>query len=210
MTQQRLLFIGDSITAWGRFEDPEQLGNNYVRIIRDRLATGAPAVLPEIINKGIDGNRITDLADRWREDVLQLDPDFLSISIGINDVWRQLDQAFGDQVKPDQFEQIYDRLLNESRAQTDATIILLEPTIIEENIHSKGNERLKAYLAVVERLAKKYDCILVPTHQACLAYLAENLDVPLTIDGVHMTSTGNELMAKTWLEAVSRGNLSFN
>lgn len=203
MTQQRLVFIGDSITEWGRFEDPLDLGDNYVRIIRDLLAIESPEMFPEIINKGIGGNRISDLAERWQEDVIALNPDWLSISIGINDVWRQLDNPDMEQIYPDQFERIYDQLLKEVKNQTDATIILMEPTIIEEEIHSRGNELLKAYLQATHRLAEKYACILVPTHQAFLDVLATGLDVPLTIDGVHMSSTGNQLMAKTWLETVS-------
>lgn len=203
MTQQRLVFIGDSITEWGRFEDPLDLGDNYVRIIRDLLAIESPEMFPEIINKGIGGNRISDLAERWQEDVIALNPDWLSISIGINDVWRQLDNPDMEQIYPDQFERIYDQLLKEVKNQTDATIILMEPTIIEEEIHSRGNELLKAYLQATHRLAEKYACILVPTHQAFLDVLATGLDVPLTIDGVHMSSTGNQLMAKTWLETVA-------
>lgn len=203
MTQQRLVFIGDSITEWGRFEDPLDLGDNYVRIIRDLLAIESPEMFPEIINKGIGGNRISDLAERWQEDVIALNPDWLSISIGINDVWRQLDNPDMEQIYPDQFERIYDQLLKEVKNQTDATIILMEPTIIEEEIHSRGNELLKAYLEATHRLAEKYACILVPTHQAFLDVLATGLDVPLTIDGVHMSSTGNQLMAKTWLETVT-------
>ncbi|PXW93026.1 lysophospholipase L1-like esterase [Streptohalobacillus salinus] len=203
MTQQRLVFIGDSITEWGRFEDPLDLGDNYVRIIRDLLAIESPEMFPEIINKGIGGNRISDLAERWQEDVIALNPDWLSISIGINDVWRQLDNPDMEQIYPDQFERIYDQLLKEVKNQTDATIILMEPTIIEEEIHSRGNELLKAYLEATHRLAEKYACILVPTHKAFLDVLATGLDVPLTIDGVHMSSTGNQLMAKTWLETVT-------
>ena len=197
-----MLFIGDSITEWGRFEDQENMGQNYVRMIRDHLAIQGLDTFPEIINRGIGGNRITDLVERWQEDVIDHDPDLVSISIGVNDVWRQVDGSEIDQVFPDQYEELYIDLIERTQAELDADIILMQPTIIEEEIDSLGNQKLKVYVNVVNRLAKKYDLVVVPTHQVFLDYINRGGPLPLTIDGVHMTSTGNALMAKTWLETV--------
>ena len=197
-----MLFIGDSITEWGRFEDQENMGQNYVRMIRDHLAIQGLDIFPEIINRGIGGNRITDLVERWQEDVIDHDPDLVSISIGVNDVWRQVDGSEIDQVLPDQYEELYIALIERTQAELDADIILMQPTIIEEEIDSLGNQKLKVYVNVVNRLAKKYDLVVVPTHQVFLDYINREGPLPLTIDGVHMTSTGNALMAKTWLETV--------
>lgn len=197
-----MLFIGDSITEWGRFEDQENMGQNYVRMIRDHLAIQGLDTFPEIINRGIGGNRITDLVERWQEDVIDHDPDLVSISIGVNDVWRQVDGSEIDQVFPDQYEELYIDLIERTQAELDADIILMQPTIIEEEIDSLGNQKLKVYVNVVNRLAKKYDLVVVPTHQVFLDYINREGPLPLTIDGVHMTSTGNALMAKTWLETV--------
>lgn len=197
-----MLFIGDSITEWGRFEDQENMGQNYVRMIRDHLAIQGLDTFPEIINRGIGGNRITNLVERWQEDVIDHDPDLVSISIGVNDVWRQVDGSEIDQVFPDQYEELYIDLIERTQAELDADIILMQPTIIEEEIDSLGNQKLKVYVNVVNRLAKKYDLVVVPTHQVFLDYINRGGPLPLTIDGVHMTSTGNALMAKTWLETV--------
>ncbi len=199
---ERLLLIGDSITDCGRREEPEQIGHGYVRLIRDYYRTMAPEKKLEIINRGIGGDRVTDLAGRWQTDVLDLRPDWLSISIGINDVWRQLDNHEMEQVYPERFEEVYDDLLRQVKEQTNAKIILMEPTIIEEEPNSKGNKMLIDYVEAVHRLQVKYDAILVPTHQAFQRYLKAQSGALLTTDGVHMNSSGNMLMALTWIKAL--------
>lgn len=196
---RKLLFIGDSITAAGLREDPEQIGTGYVRLIHDYLKVSPLKSPIQIINKGVGGDTVIDLAARWTEDVISHHPDYLSISIGVNDVWRQLDNKRTDQVYPDRFEEVYDDLLGQVKAKTDAKIILMEPTIIEENIKSPGNMKLIPYVNIIHKLANKYDGVYIPTHAAFLSYLKNETSYQLTTDGVHMNSTGNMLMAKTWL-----------
>lgn len=193
----RILFIGDSITDSGRREDPDKLGFGYVRLIHDELLVTNPEKEIEIVNKGIGGDRITNLQARWQEDVLHERPDYVSISIGINDVWRQLDHPQMEQVYPEQYEKMYHELCE----QTNAQLILMEPTIIEENLESEGNQKLVDYVQIVRRLAKQYNAILVPTHQAFQNYLLSGNSQKLTTDGVHMKSAGDMLMAKSWLKA---------
>ena len=197
----RMVFIGDSITESGKFTDSERLGTGYVRVIHDYLLTTYPTSHIEILNKGISGNRIDDLEARWQTDVIDMKPDMVSISIGINDVWGQLKQTEMKQIFPDEFERVYDDLLKQVRHKTNAKIILMEPTIIEENVLSIGNEKLQAYVQIIHTLAQKHDALIVPTHQAFMKYLAANRNELLTKDGVHMNSAGNMLMAMTWLAA---------
>lgn len=197
--EDRIVFIGDSITDCGRRAEPEEIGDGYVRLVRDHFICDSPANAPVIINKGIGGNRVTDLAERWGQDVLREQPTVLSISIGINDVWRQLDSQGMDQILPGKFETVYRALLDQS---SGIRLILMEPTVIEEDPWSKGNELLKPYVDIVHKLAEEYNAQLVPTHQAFLNYLKEGSGHKLTTDGVHMTSTGNMLMARTWISAV--------
>lgn len=196
---KRIVFIGDSITEWGRFEDEENLGENYVRLIHDYLKVTYPKKELEIINKGIGGNRVIDLAARWEDDVIAQEPDIVSISIGINDVWRRVDGSEVDQVYPEQFEQVYDGILSQLKAETNAKVIIMEPTVIAEEIDAKGNKLLIPYVEAIHRLVKKYDTLLVPTHDVFLDYLRKG-NYPLTIDGVHMSPAGNLLMAITWME----------
>ncbi len=202
MKQKKILFIGDSITEWGRYEDPEEIGIGYVRIVHDYLITTFPQQAFDITNKGIGGNRITDLASRWQKDALDLNPDYISISIGINDVWRQIDRPELKQVDVEQFEHIYKELLTQVKEKTNAQIILMEPTVIEEDLQSIGNQMLKSYVKVVNEVAKQFGATIVPTHQAFVQYLETTNGYKLTTDGVHMNSAGNMLMATTWIKAV--------
>lgn len=200
-----MVFIGDSITEAGKFQDKQLLGTGYVRLIHDYLVTSFPANHFVITNKGISGNRIDDLAARWQEDVIDINPDIVSISIGINDVWRQLKYKYlaTRQIYPDEFLRIYDDLLQQVRSNTNAKIVLMQPTVIVEDIASTGNEKLKPYVQIVNDLAEKYNARLVPTHQGFIRYLKTANNYDLTVDGVHMNSTGNMLMFTIWLEATT-------
>lgn len=200
MTQsKKFLFIGDSITEWGRFEDSENLGDNYVRLIHDYVKVTYPTKSYEIMNKGISGNRITDLANRWEEDVIEQNPDVVSILIGINDVWRQIDQPQMEQVHPNKYQEIYDGLISQIKERTNAMIILMEPTVIEDIVSPKGNKMLIPYVEAVQKLAKKHDTMILHTHELFLDYLKKG-DYPVTIDGIHMSPVGNMLLAKGWLQ----------
>ncbi|WP_079709042.1 SGNH/GDSL hydrolase family protein [Paraliobacillus ryukyuensis] len=203
MQNKRIVFIGDSITEWGR-TDSEPLGTGYVNLIHDYWLVSNPNQTPEIINKGVGGDRVVNLQERWNQDVLALKPDILSVSIGINDVWRQLDNVDMEQVYPERFESIYRELLEKTIALTNSEIILMEPTIIEETVESEGNQLLKAYVDAIHRLGSEFNLVIVPTHTAFLNYLNSEATEPLTIDGVHMNSAGNMLMAKTWLETYDK------
>ncbi|WP_077618137.1 SGNH/GDSL hydrolase family protein [Bacillus sinesaloumensis] len=198
--KQRIIFIGDSITYSGKSET-DLIGTGYVRLLHDYLKVTYPERDLDILNKGIGGNRVTDLALRWDHDVIDLAPDLVSVSIGINDVWRQLDAPDIVQVYPEQFEDVYNSILSSIKDKTNASIVLMEPTVITEDIHAEGNLKLKPYVDIVHKLAEKYQALIVPTHQAFLAFLENGKDFALTTDGVHMNSAGNMLMAKTWIEA---------
>lgn len=195
-----ILFIGDSITESGRFEDPEELGNGYVRLIHDYLVTSYPDKKLRVLNKGIGGHRINDLEARWDQDVIQLNPQYVSISIGINDVWRQIDAPEMSQIMPEQFEEIYRKLLTQLKEKTEARIILMEPTVIEEVVSSEGNTKLKTYVEIVRDIADEFGATLIPTHQKFLSYLRADNGYKLTTDGVHMNSAGNMLMAQSWID----------
>ncbi|GAB3796568.1 SGNH/GDSL hydrolase family protein [Virgibacillus kimchii] len=199
---EKIVFIGDSITEDERFQDADGLGSGYVRHIHDFFALRHPELSLQIVNKGISGNRVTDLQDRWEKDVMDEDPEWLSVSIGINDVWRQLDQPNIEQVSPAAFMDIYRDLLKRVKENTQAKLIILEPTIIEENEHAEGNKLLKEYVAITSMLSKEFDAVLVPMHHRFMEYIKKFPDNKLTTDGVHMNSLGRMLMTMIWLESL--------
>ncbi len=198
-TGEKVLFIGDSITEDGRFDDPKDIGVGYVQLIRDYINENLSDLQVDVVNRGVGGDRVTNLADRWETDVISEDPDWVSISIGINDVWRQLDNPDMEQVSPELFEKTYDELLHILKEHTEAKLILMEPTIIEEDVNSVGNALLKPYVETVKKLAHEYNAVLVSTHQTFLNFIEKTPKASLTTDGVHMNDLGRKLMATTWL-----------
>ena len=198
----KLLFIGDSITDAGRRECPEGIGASYVRPIRDYLFVTRPATAPIVMNRGIGGNRVVDLAARWQEDVLDLAPDILSIKIGINDVWHGLNGGVNG-IPVERFTPVYDDLLQQVRTVLPACrIVLCEPSVIWPPQPPEGNDMLLPYCAAIRALADKYeaDCV-VPLHEAFENARRVRPDIAWTADGVHPTSAGHILIAHTWLRA---------
>lgn len=198
----RLLFIGDSITDCGRREDAEQVGNGYVRMIRDWLAAKDPANAPIVINRGISGNKIPDLEKRWQRDVLEERPDVLSIYIGINDVWHGLAPGRAG-CEIDDYLRGYRSILRQTRGSLPSCrIVLCEPSVIWPPAPAEGNERLAPYVQSVHELAVEFGAErVVPLHRVFNAARDARPDIPWTRDGVHPTSFGHMLIARTWLSA---------
>ncbi len=196
----RLLFIGDSITDCGRSTDPDGLGQGYVRLTRDYLQCKDPANSPIVINRGISGNKVVDLAPRWEADVLAESPDILSIKIGINDVWHGL--AGGPGVPIDQFQTVYRDLLRQVKATLpECKLVLCEPSVIWRPA-GDGIALLQPYVRAVGELAREFGAeYIVPLHRAFVRAREIRPDLEWALDGVHPSSAGHMLIARTWLSA---------
>jgi acyl-CoA thioesterase-1 len=203
--QTKLLFIGDSITDCGRRECPEQIGNGYVRLIRDSLLAASPATAPGVINRGVSGNKIGDLEKRWQRDVLDLSPDVLSIYVGINDVWHGLFPG-REGTTIDRFIAGYRDILARTRdALPNCRLVLCEPGVIWPPVHEAGNEKLAPFVRAVHETAAAFSADhIVPLHGAFNDARAARPEIHWTTDGVHPTSAGHMLIAHTWISAVAR------
>ena len=198
-----ILFIGDSITDAGRREDPDGLGFGYVRQFRDLLLARHPGCGVTVVNQGIGGDTIRHLDARWEKDVITLKPDVLSISIGVNDVWRQLQLPVNpEEVLLDEYEAIYRKLLDRTRDAVGCRLLLLEPTVIGEEPDAPHNQLMPPYLDCVASLADEYGATLVPLNKAFHAAIAASNGLPWTMDGVHPLSNGHALMALGVLDAL--------
>ena len=199
--KSKFLFIGDSITDCGRGGDPEGLGNGYVRLIRDYLRAKDPAHAPQVINRGVSGNKVTNLKDRWQKDVLDVAPDVLSVMIGINDVWHGLNPG-GAGVDLETYRKTYADLLAQVKEKLpNCAITLCEPTVISPPASEKGNEALGPYVAAVRELVLSQKVALVPLHDVFLDAAKGRPDIDWATDGVHPTSSGHMLIARQWLAA---------
>ena len=202
---QTLLFIGDSITDCGRSHPigiHDGLGQGYVELVDALLGARYPEHSIRILNTGIGGNRVTDLERRWQEDVLDLKTDWLSVMIGINDVWRQFDRPFEpDQVSIERFENVYRTLLERTRPSLKG-LVLMTPFYLESNRADPMRQRMDAYGAVVKRLAAEFDAVYVDVQAAFDRFLKFRPTQSLCGDRVHPNKTGHMVIARAFLAAV--------
>jgi len=194
-------FIGDSITDCGRLATENGLGTGYVQRISEMVPARYPQRRIQIINKGISGNTVRDLRNRWQKDVLQPRFDWLYICIGINDVWRQLDSAGVGAVYLPEYANTLEELVQKATG-TGTRVVLMETPLIEEDANSEGNRLLEPYNKTIHDIAAHLDLDpVVPINQVFRRNLAARPDLRLTADGVHPTLYGHTVMAITVLES---------
>ena len=206
---EKILFIGDSITDCGRFDGNFLLGNGYVKFFSDMLTVREPEKNIQIINRGISGNTVIELKERWHEDVIYHSPDWLSIKIGINDVHRYLMEEQYSFLDAATFEKIYDQLLATVKESLPACkILLIDPFYICNNsfndtFRTKILALLPEYLTAVQKMSEKYFALHVKTNeifQNQLKYLHPDTycDEP-----VHPNSAGHFLIAEAVYKTLS-------
>ena len=203
----RIRSLRERLVAWylGRSHDPEGLGFGYVRILHDLLWVKYPELLIEIVNRGIGGDTIRHLEARWDRDVIDIEPDVLAISIGVNDVWRQLQEPCNpEEVLLEEFEATYRRLLVKIREKVGCSLVLCETSIIGEQVDTPHNVILKGYNACIARLAEEFNALLVPMNQAFWRVIGADPSRVWTQDGVHPLSHGHMLMAETMLSVLEK------
>ena len=161
---QSLLFTGDSITDCGRARPigaGTGLGNGYVAFVDSLLSVFYPQRRIRVLNSGIGGDRVINLEARWETDVLLLEPAWLAIMIGVNDVWRQFDNPLDpNQVALERYESVYRGMLDQARPKLQG-LALMTPFYMELNRSDPMRERMDAYSEVVARLAHEFSCLQV-------------------------------------------------
>lgn len=198
----RILFQGDSITDGnrGRNTDPNHiLGHGYQFLIAARFGESLAERHLVFLNRGISGNKVSDLARRWQAETLDLKPDVLSILIGINDLNAGVSAA--------EYERQYDQLLTETRiALPSMRLVLGEPFGLPVGHFAtewdKHRADLSARREIVARLAIKHHAALVPYQRAFDDATHRAPAAEWIWDGIHPTYAGHQLMAKEWIRTV--------
>lgn len=198
------MFQGDSITDVGRdYGDGNHMGAGYAMMAAARFSAQYPEKQVTFYNRGISGNRVKDLRERWQPDCLDLKPDWVSILIGINDCWKRYSQ--NDPTPVGQFESDYRFLLEVVREKLGANLILCEPFVLPfPEDRELWREDLDPKIQVVRKLAREFDAVLVPFDGVFAQAAAKRHPEFWTGDGVHPTKAGHALMAQNWLDAVVR------
>jgi len=200
----KILFYGDSITDASRNRQaesgPSSLGYGYVRDIAGAIY-GEDPLKHEIINRGISGNRIVDLYARIKGDFWNLKPDLISILIGVNDVWHEINYQTG--VEIDRFEAMYRMLIEDTKkVLPDLKIILCEPFVLKGRATEEKYEEFlytKEYAKVVKKLAEEYGLYFLPLQEKLDEKAKLYGDTAYLADGVHPDVAGAKLIADEWV-----------
>ena len=192
---QKLLFIGDSITDAGR-SPILPLGDGYVRRFQDLTRARYPDLNLSILNRGISGETTRDLLGRWERDVIHLQPDWLFIKVGINDVWSMIDGFFLEGISLEEFEINYRSLIEQTEKHTRAKVVLIEPLLVEKNRQDNFRKALAHYQEKVAQLADEYHLLSVKLQQAFDKGLLSQPAGYWAEDRVHPTPVGHALIAE--------------
>lgn len=201
--KKTVLFQGDSITDCGRVSGAcGGMGCGYPAMVQARVMCDCPEVDWSFINRGVSGHRIVDLYARWRVDCLNLNPDFLSLLVGVNDTWHEENK---NGVDVPRYARFYRELLEWTLETRPAIqLVLMEPFICVQNeMQARMLEDVRQRAEVVKALAKEFDAGFIPLQSIFEAASQRAPMAHWAADGVHPTPAGHQLIADAWLEATA-------
>ncbi len=204
-----ILFQGDSITDAGRDKEKElpnvarSFGLGYAFLAASALLNELPERNLTFYNRGISGNKVYQLADRWQKDCLDLKPDMLSILIGVNDYWHKRNGQYDGTVEI--YEKDYRALINRTlESLPNIKIVICEPFYVLNTTAVDGTwvAPMKEYQVVAKRMAETYATFWVPFQKVFDEAVKYAPGKYWAADGVHPSMAGAQLMAEAWLKVV--------
>jgi lysophospholipase L1-like esterase len=206
--RSRLVMIGDSITDAGRVRPVGErafagLGTGYVSLVDSLLGAFYPGLDVRVTNMGVSGNTVRDLKARWQTDVLDLKPDWLSVMIGINDVWRQFDSPLQKEwhVLPEEYEATLRELATRTRPLLKG-LVLMTPYYMEPSRSDAMRAAMDRYGAIVRKIAEASEALFVDCQGAIDSVMASYYPATLGWDRVHPGQLGHMVLARSFLAAV--------
>lgn len=205
-----ILFQGDSITdAHRKKEDqspnsPAGLGNGYPVLAAAGLLKRYPGMNLHIYNKGISGNKVYQLAERWDADCLDIKPTVLSILVGVNDFWHTLVNGYKGTLKT--YQDDYKALLDRTKQKLpEVKLIIGEPYALigVKAVDASWYPAFNDYRAAAREIAGSYGAVFIPYQDIYEKALQFAPGSYWTLDGVHPSLAGAELMAQAWMMAVA-------
>ncbi len=199
-----ILMIGDSVTDSNRERPVGRylwgLGNGYVSYIDALLGYLYPDIDQKIVNMGIAGDTIRDLKYRWNSDVISQNPDWVSIMIGINDVWRHFDQPSDhlSLISPVEYATTINTLIKRTIHHVKG-IILMSPFYIIASLDNVMRQETLYYAHIMESISIRYKTRFVHTQAWLDAYMSGTGAKRLSNDGVHPNPLTNMILANAWI-----------
>ncbi|MFW5856953.1 MAG: SGNH/GDSL hydrolase family protein [Planctomycetota bacterium] len=206
---EKVVFTGDSITdcGWAR---PGQgggngpLGNGYVSLVEAALRTVYPDRVIALANRGRSGGTVRSVDGHWQDDVVKPAPAWISICIGINDVWRQFDspQNPACHVLPEEYEETLGRLVGEGVGLAAKGVVLMTPFMIEPNPAEPMRAVMDRYGAICRRVAEAHGARFVDLQAVFDRLLAHVHAYRLAGDRIHPNTAGHLAIARAFLGAL--------
>ena len=200
----RIVFQGDSITDAGRDKrNYHDMGKGYPKFATEHILQAFPNTEFEFINLGISGNRTDQLFDRLYTDGIALEPDIISILIGINDVWHR--HGTGKIETTDkQIETNYRAILERLKTQTNVKIVLLAPFLLDCEEKESWRPEVERVIDIVRALADEFADAYVPLNELFEEALKSQPEPQFySGDGVHPNDNGRAFIGKHYFEAIA-------
>ena len=202
-----VLFQGDSITDCRRDRasaDPNQtgpLGTGYPLLIASAELAAHPTSGLKFYNRGVSGNKVPDLEQRWAADTLALKPDVLSVLIGVNDFWHRKNGYTGTVAD---YERGFAALLETTRqALPSVRLVVIEPFVLRCGaVDATWFPEFDDRRAAAARVARQAQATFIPVHDRFTELAARTSPEYWAADGVHPTPAGHALIAERWRRAV--------
>ena len=208
MKKVKILFQGDSITDAGRDRaDSHDLGKGYPKYAAEFIRSAHPEIEFEFIDLGISGNQTKDLVARLEADFVDVQPDIVSILIGVNDVSHELTMNCG--VSPEKFGKIYGMLIEEIReCLPEIKIIILEPFVMKgictEKLWDRFSTEVRKMAEVSKQVAEKYGLDFVPLQERFDELAGVDGASHWSADGIHPTAEGHRIIKEELKKAIEK------
>ena len=205
-----ILFQGDSITDAGREKEkqkansPASFGSGYAFLAASSILNEHASKELSVYNRGISGNKVYQLADRWQKDCLDLGPDVLSILIGVNDFWHKFDGKYDGTIEI--YETDLRKLLERTKkALPEIKLVICEPFVVVDGsvVNEKWLPEFDEYRFSAKKVSQEFEAVFVPFHDIFFQAQKHAPGRYWTGDGVHPSMAGSALMAQAWLKAVN-------
>ena len=220
---KRIIFIGDSITdgGWAKadsrpcaernhYDMNHIMGHSYAGNCAQYWQVKYPERNYTFYNRGIGGNNMPRLVERWDDDVLALRPSVVSVLIGINDVGRHTTEDFDFARWEASYRSIIEKTL---AADPDTKMVLCTPFCSNTGtqvIKDEYKDRVKVVekeAQIVRRLADEYGLVLVDFEKLFEDIYAHDKSVDSRYwmwDGIHPTMPAHLRMSEAWNKAAKK------
>lgn len=202
-----LVMAGDSVTDCGRRYESEpagwgSFGDGYVNLVNAFLCSMYPENEVMVVNRGVNGNTIVDLEKRWDKDILELNPTWVTVLIGINDVWGHFSGQLEHRRTVDEatYRRLYESIVKRTINKVSGMIIL-SPFMMEKNKNDEMRQMVETYAGIAREIAEKYGLMYVDLQKRMDKFLESLSSYHISQDRVHPDIKGHMIIAKTIMDA---------